>query len=198
MQRFLIAVFFIAPLSASTIIMVTCQAGGTNVSQSDPASAQCSATDPPRADTANTNGTVTVGAISGFTDVESFNNAVATVDASFDFAFTSTTTITWNVTPFVSGPFGYAQLNLGGLIETYCEHEESCNEGPDIITQTLGPGAYTFSAYAQVSDEGSARFTLDSSIIPSPSAPEPGTLALVALALVLPKCRAMMLRIRNR
>src|ERR1035438_3065483 len=132
------------------------------------------------------NGTITAGAISGFTDVESFNNAVATVDASFDFAFTSTTTITWNVSPDVSGPFGYAQLNLGGLIETYCEHEKFCNQGPDTITQTLGPGAYTFSAYAQVSDEGSAGFTLDSSIIPSPSAPEPGTLALVVRIPAMP------------
>jgi hypothetical protein len=52
MRCLLIAVLLAGTLSAGTLITVTCQAGGTIVIQSDPSSAQCVATDPPKNDQA--------------------------------------------------------------------------------------------------------------------------------------------------
>jgi hypothetical protein len=181
MRRLLIAVFFIAPLTASTIITVTCQAGATYTSQSDPSSAQCAASDFPYGDSANANGAVAIGLLSGFTSVWSNDNAVATADASFDYFFAATTTLTWNVSVNFGGPYGYVLLDLGGLKEGYQGALITSWEGT--ITETLGPGDYTFSAYAYVSDQGSASFSVTDPSLPAPS-PEPGTMALVALVLL--------------
>jgi hypothetical protein len=110
------------------------------------------------------------------------DNAMATADDSFDYSFTGLTTITWDVSVSFGGPYGNVLLDLGGLTEGY--QGALITNWQGTITQTLGPGTYTFSADASVSDGGSASFSLTNPIIPVPSAPEPGTMALVAGALV--------------
>jgi hypothetical protein len=77
--------------------------------------------------------------MSGFTDAESLNdNATATSGASFAYAFTGTTTITWGVSVTFDGPYGSVLLDLGGLTEGYQGAATQSWEGT--ITQTLGPG----------------------------------------------------------
>jgi hypothetical protein len=61
------------------------------------------------------------------------------------------------------------------------EDYENVQFGPATIAETLGPGSYIVSAYAQVWGEGGAIFYVDPS--ESTETPEPGPILLVGVML---------------
>jgi hypothetical protein len=170
-QTLLLALFSAATVWAGTITTATCDAGAASDSQTNQSSATCSAQDANHGDYATANGTVAIGTLTGFTDVSSGECCpVATVFSSFDASFTQPTTVNWTIEVDVSGPWAYVSMELGPLGEYYT------SSWAGTITQDLQPGSYTFSAYAYVSDQGSASFTADP---PISEAPEPGTISVV-------------------
>ena len=170
------------PLAASTITTATCTTVfGTSQTQTDPSSASAQCSDFPRQDIADANGTVAIGSLAGFVSALSFDDASATVSESFTESFTVATTLTWNISVALGGPYAYVLLNLGPLQESYEENTPQ-GSGEWVIEQTLPAGDYTFSALAYVSDEGSAPFSASTG---GGGVPEPGTATLLGMGLLL-------------
>jgi hypothetical protein len=183
------AVLFIvsAPMSADTIDNVTCNAGGVNLANSGLNSASCEATYQAPPSEADAAGTAFLGTLSGSASVGSDECcANASNFASFDAFISETTTLTWDISLAIGGPYGYVSLDLGPLTEYYQE-----NSPGGTVEETLEPGEYTFSAYSYVSDQGSASVSALTSL-PSP-VPEPSTF-LLAAPLFLLAFRARLLR----
>ena len=178
MIRLILTVLTAMPLAAGTITTATCTTFGGTQTQTDPAFAQCSAIDWPRGDTADANGTVATGLLAGFVSAWSNDTASASVSESFTESFLVPTTLQWDISVTLDGPWAYVSLDLGPLQESY-EDGTPQSSGEWAFEQTLLPGDYVFSASASVSDEGSAVFSAD------PPVPEPSTAILMLAGLVL-------------
>ena len=161
---------------AGTIVTATCQLGQT-YTNSDPTATSCSASDT-GGNTAVASGTVGSGDMYGSVYTEGVaGGGFASLSAQFTLDLAATTDFVWTVAVETDGPYAWVTLDLAGLMEDY----ENVQFGPATIAETLGPGSYIVSAYAQVWGEGGAIFYVD----PSESAetPEPGTILLVGVML---------------
>ena len=168
------------PLAAGSITTTTatCTAGTSWISQTNPSSAQCSASDFPRDDISDANATISIGLLAGFVSAWPNDNASAYVSEYFTESFVNTTTLIWSISVSLSGPWAYVALDLGPLQEEYEEYTPQ-GSGDWVIKQTLPAGDYTFSAITSVSDEGSASFSAD------PPVPEPSSTLLLFAGLVV-------------
>src|ERR1035438_2355993 len=177
MKMVWLAILLLPSAWSSTIVTATCQLGDTYTS-SDPTSVSCSASDL-GGNTAVASGTVGSGDMYGSVYTEGVaGGGFASLSAQFTLDLVATTDFVWTVAVETDGPYAWVTLDLAGLLEDY----ENVQFGPATIAETLGPGSYTVSAYAQVWGEGGAIFYVD----PSESAetPEPGTILLVGVMLV--------------
>ena len=176
MKMVWLAILLLPSAWSSTIVTATCQLGDTYTS-SDPTSVSCSASDL-GGNTAVASGTVGSGDMYGSVYTEGVaGGGFASLSAQFTLDLAATTDFVWTVAIETDGPYAWVTLDLGGMLEDY----ENVQFGPATIAETLGPGSYTVSAYAQVWGEGGAILYVDPS--ESVDTPEPGTILLVGVML---------------
>src|ERR1017187_10798128 len=107
MIRLTLAILTALPLAAGTITTSTCITFGGTQTQTDPSSASVQCSDWPRQDIAAANGTVSIGLLSGLVSAWSNNDATAIVTESFTESFPVPTTLTWNISVSLDGPWAY-------------------------------------------------------------------------------------------
>jgi hypothetical protein len=180
-----------APISASTIVTVVCAtANGIYETQSSPSTALCDAVETyPVYNEANANGTVSPDSMSGYAGASPYGEDYASVTASFDTALAVPTILSWNFTATDVGEYSSTTATfLGQTIGCQGALMAQCN---DTGIAVLSPGDYTFSMYVYDSEEGSAAGSF--SISTTPEVPEPGTMVLVASALLAGLCSKYLL-----
>jgi hypothetical protein len=171
-----------APISASTIVTVVCAtANGIYQTQSSPSTASCDAVETyPVYNEANATGMVSAGSMSGYAGAAPNGEDYSSVASSFDIAFAVPTVLSWDYSANESGEYAYTtETFLGETIGCQGALMSQCN---DTGVAVLSPGDYTFSMSVYDSEEGSAGGSF--SISTTPETPEPGTVGLVASALL--------------
>jgi hypothetical protein len=172
-----------AALTASTIIIATCNDGGQNQQVSGSESATCYLSG--QAGTVSGLGTATVGNLDAGSSADSnFPDPYATVSASWDVVFPTPEQLTWQFAWTCAADYSMT-LDMAGQ---YAPLYQWISQNLDGATwsQTVASGKYTFTAYTQDYGEGSAQLSaalIGETPVGDPPAPEPGTWMLAGGAL---------------